>query len=54
MNEKSFTHLGVPDRNSQFHAFVGLGLETLSLDGRHHLLNTIFLGDRELEGACVR
>ncbi len=52
--EKSFVCPGVPDRNLKFRTFADLGLETLSLEGRHRLLNGVFLRDRELEGICVR
>jgi hypothetical protein len=46
MNEKCFAPLGVPDGNSKFRTFTNLFLETLSLEGRHRLLNTVFLGDK--------
>ncbi len=45
MNVKSFAHPRVLDRNLKFCTITNLGLETLSLEGRHRLLNTVFLGD---------
>ncbi len=45
MKEKSFAHPGVPDGNSKFHTFADQGFETLSLEARHRLLNTVFLRD---------
>ncbi len=47
MHEKSFAcpGVGVPDRNSKIRAFADLCLETLVLEGRNGLMNTVFLGD---------